>query len=170
MRLLLLVLLPAVLQGQGFATLEGNVIATKGNLTPSWGINFTAGGFPKSKSQNNFMLGAGVSFNYFDDVYIAPYLVMGFFNRKAKISPYANAHVGYGFYSAGGSFAGVHSNKGGLFTDVRAGAGFKVTRLLRITPYVGIQGLMLRYVVRTEVKESHFAGLVHGGVALVFTR
>lgn len=172
MRLLLLVLLPTVLQGQGFATLEGGIIAIKGDYKPGAIITFSGGGFVDQKGDAAFMLGAGVTIDMVnpDDLYAAPFFLMGYFNPRWKITPYVNAHIGYGFYKGSGKFADVHSNKGGLFTDIRTGAGFKVTKLLRITPYIGVQGLSLRYVIAAEVKESHFAGLVHGGVALVFSR
>ncbi len=172
MKIILLLLLPAICQAQGFATLEGSVLAIKGDFQPGGSITFSGGGFVKSKTDRSFQLGAGVTIDIVNEsnLYAAPFFLMGYFNPKKKITPYANAHVGYGFYNGTGQFSGVHSNKGGLFTDIRAGAGFKVTRLMRITPYVGVQGLMLRYVVGRETKESHFVGVVHGGVALVFGR
>lgn len=170
--LFVIVFFPSLTRAQGFSTIEGGLIAIKGNYQPGAILTFTGGGFVDSKGDKAFQLGGGITIDLVnpDNIYAAPFFMMGLFNPQKKITPYANLHIGYGFYKGTGEFAGVHSNRGGLFTDVRAGAGFKVTRLLRVTPYVGMQGIMLRYVALGETQNSSFAGLAHGGVALVFTR
>lgn len=171
MKLLLLVLLPACCSAQGFATLETEIYNTK-DISPGSSIIFTGGGYLKGKNDRSLQLGAGIGVYIFspDNIYFAPFIQTGYFNPKKKISPYVNARVGYGFYNGSGTFAEVHSNKGGMFTDIKAGAGFKVGRVLRITPTIGITGAVLRYVINKETIESHFVALPHAGVVLMFAK
>lgn len=156
-----------------FGTLEWNVLNTKGRLTPGFAVTFTGGGFLKSASgKREVMLGAGASAYFVDESTVIPALFMttGYYNPSKKISPFINIKAGYAFYKGSGTWAEVHSNRGGFFTDARAGAGFKLTKLMRIAPHIGVNGFMLRYVVGRETTESHFVAVLNGGVALIFTR
>lgn len=164
--LLPLLFLPLFSSGQGFATLEGSIGGASTSEQPIYGITFSGGGY--LKPSRTFQLGAGISVNIYGEPFAVPFFQMGYFNPKKKISPYINGRVGYAFLKF--PLTDARTNKGGVFLSARAGCGFKISKIARITPFAGIEAYNLRYVVLRETQSSTTAGVFTGGVAMIFGR
>lgn len=166
----------SISHAQSFATLDGTAYKTKLDRI-GWGLDFTGGAFIKDKHNNNkssLTVGAGVGVHVFNgslpaDIYAPLYLQLGYFNRGASISPYINARIGYGFYKGSADFIGKSGAvKGGLYTNVRGGAGFRVTNKFSLTPFVGCSLIMLRKFAGNQTVEQYNAGLANAGLVLFF--
>lgn len=166
MRLLILLIFPVACNAQSFVTLEGQAGGIPNSYKATWGLTVSGGGYLKPTGA--FQVGAGVTVNVYYDPFIVPFAQAGYFNPKKKISPYINGRIGYAFLKQ--ALTDVNTNKGGLFLSARAGCGFKVAKLMRVTPFVGVEAYNLRRVVGGETTNSTTAGLYVGGLALIFGR
>lgn len=180
MKILLLtvtLLLSIAINAQTFATLDGTAYKTKLDRI-GWGMDFTGGTLIKDKHNNNktsLTVGAGIGIHVFNgslpgDIYAPLFFQIGYFNRGANITPYINARIGYGFYKGSADFIGKSGAvKGGLYTNIRGGAGFRMTKRFSLTPFVGCSLIMLRKFSGDEVLEQYNSGLANAGLCLFFT-
>lgn len=158
---------------QSFATLDGAIYKTDYSKL-GWGMDFTGGAFIKNKEDKNkasFMIGAGVGAYMFteNDLYAPIFFTMGYFNGNKKITPYINCRIGYGFYKGSAKFIGKNEAvKGGLYTNARAGAGFKVTSKFYATPFVGVSLIMLRKMNVGQSPTEYNNALFNAGICLFF--
>lgn len=158
---------------QSFASLDGTLYNTD-DIKPAWGVDFTGGAYLKNKDdkgKRSFMMGAGIGVYKFteNDFYAPLFATFGYFDRSKKISPYVNCRIGYGFYKGSANFIGKNEGvKGGLYANVRGGAGFKIGNKMHVTPFVGVTLMMLRKIQGAQTTEQYNSGLVNAGISLLF--
>lgn len=158
---------------QSFASLDASFYNTK-DIKPAWGLDFTGGAIIKdrhNKGARTLTLGAGAGVYMFtqNDAYIPLFATFGYFNKNKKITPYVNARVGYGIYKGSARFIGKNETvKGGLYGNIRAGAGLKVTKHFYPTPFIGVTLVTLRKFNINQSPTIYHNGLINAGISLMF--
>lgn len=118
-----------------------------------WGLDFNGGIHLKKsdKSNGNLMVGAGSGIHMMDGspakLYVPVYGQAIYYKANKFINPYVNARIGYGFYNGSANFIGKDQEVkgGGLYANIRAGAGIKGYNGFSAIPFIGCSYMQLRY-------------------------
>lgn len=116
-----------------------------------WGLDFN-GGIQLAKSdkgRSGLMAGLGAGIHMMDGspgkLYAPVYGQALYYKAKNVINPYVNARVGYAFYDGPAKFIGKDQDvKGGLYTNVRIGAGIRGYNGFSAIPFAGCSFMQLR--------------------------
>lgn len=134
-RILFLILCcsPVCLFSQFYGTIGPQAWSTDENLKV--GITASAGHI----ISEGFTLGAGIGMIFFDEgnPYIPLFAEIGYYQPNKKVSPYFNIRAGYGLYEGSGKIIDKALKlKGGFFSDIRAGAGLRISKKIGIVPFI----------------------------------
>lgn len=135
-----------------------------------WGLDFN-GGVHLKKSENgkgNLMIGAGSGIHMMDGspgkVYVPVYGQAIYYSAKNVINPYVNARVGYSFYDGSAKFIGKDQDvKGGLYANLRVGAGIRGYNGFSAIPFLGCSFMRLK-----GANESYNKALFNAGLSFFF--
>lgn len=160
---------------QSFATLDNTYYYVL-DAPRGIGIDFTGGAFIKDKDNSykpTFTIGAGVGIHMMkgfgnSDMYVPLFVQIGYFNKEKKITPYINGRIGYGFYKGAADWIKETGGmKGGLYTNIRAGAGFRVSKKFSLTPFAGLSLLMFKKMT-TGTPDTYSVGVGNAGICFFF--
>lgn len=137
------------------------------------GVMFSAGKIFRDKDtkKSNAMVGIGMGIMMFDfdaSPYIPFFLEGGYYASYSKVTPYVAGKVGWAYYDGNADFIDKPrvAAKGGLYTNIRAGIGFGVTRRVGIAPFFGMSYIQVRNTNKYE-KEDYYKALFDFGIAIV---
>jgi hypothetical protein len=164
-----------ICRSQSFATLDNTYYYVL-DAPRGIGIDFTGGAFLKDKDngyKQTFVIGAGIGIHMMkgfgnSDMYVPIFAQIGYFNKEKKITPYINGRIGYGIYNGAADWIKESgAMKGGLYSNIRAGAGFKLSRKFSLTPFLGASLLMFKKVTSGE-QQTYNVGVVNAGLCFLF--
>lgn len=124
----------------------------------------------KESKKRNYLVGVGAGLLSVDHArqYVPVYAEAGYFNSFDNITPYVITQAGYGFYKGNGKFIDVDKQlNGGVFMNVKAGAGFKVKRSYSVAPFIGVSYIMLREKVDKLPTNDYYKALLNAGLSIV---
>lgn len=155
---------PSYLFSQFYGTLSPQAWATDENL--KFGITASAGQIVS----NGLTIGFGAGLIFFDEgnPYVPIFAELGYYQPQKKVSPYFNVRAGYGIYDGGGQIIDKKlALKGGFFSDIRGGAGFKLSPKVGIIPFVAASPMTFQWKFSNQ-KENFSKLFFSFGTAFIF--
>jgi hypothetical protein len=137
------------------------------------GMIFSAGKIFRDKDtkKSTAMLGAGVgviAFDFDSPPYIPIFIEGGYYASYSKVTPYVAGKVGWAIYDGNGEFIGKQkfAAKGGLYTNIRAGIGFGITKRIGIAPFFGVSYIQISDRNKYQ-KEDYYKAMLDFGIAII---
>ena len=139
-----------------------------------WGLDFNGGIHLAKcdKSKSNLMVGIGSGIHMLDGspakLYAPVYGQVVYYSAKNVINPYVNVRVGHAFYNGGAKFIGKEQDiKGGLYANVRIGAGIRGYNGFSAIPFIGGSFMRFRYD-QVDAKAVYDKVLFNAGLSFFF--
>lgn len=136
-----------------------------------WGLDLN-GGTHIGKNNNGIMVGLGTGIHMLDGspgkLYIPVYAQALYYKAKHVINPYVNARVGHAFYNGGAKFIEKDNDiKGGLYANIRIGAGIRGYNGFSAIPFVGCSFMRFRYN-QLGIKGNYNNAFFNAGLSFFF--
>ena len=168
--LLLLLFMPLLSFSQRY--LKTDLLVYKTTQAHRPGAQLSAGYILKAKEckKRNYLVGVGAGLLSVDNThsYAPIYAEAGYYNSFDNITHYVVIQAGYGFYKGSGKFIDVDKQlNGGVFMNVKAGAGFKIKRSFSIAPFIGLSYIMLRERVDKMPTNDYYKALWNVGLSVI---